>query len=345
MADNFFQLSASDRFDALEVARSTSGRPSHILEKDAWVVWSLALMFGSDFGAHLVFKGGTSLSKAYKAIRRFSEDVDLTYDVRQLVPGLPPGTGDVIPGSRSQVDKLTKAVKGLLPKWVSGKILPLIVEKLAQGALPARARAEEEKVFIEYDPLVEGYGYVEPSVMLEFGARSSGEPCETHSVVCDAAAYLPSLIFPEASPRVMRVERTFWEKATAAHVFCHQGIIGGEAFARHWHDLARLDETGYAQRALADREIAMAVAVYKNAFFRAKDSAGSLIDYRSAVRGSLRLVPQGAALEALRADYSEMVEEGAMLEESEPFEKLMERCFSIEERANAESSKASGEKQ
>jgi hypothetical protein len=241
MADNFFQLSASDRFDALEVARSTSGRPSHILEKDAWVVWSLALMFGSDFGAHLVFKGGTSLSKAYKAIRRFSEDVDLTYDVRQLVPGLPPGTGDVIPGSRSQVDKLTKAVKGLLPKWVSKKILPLIVEKLAQGALPARARAEEEKVFIEYDPLVEGYGYVEPSVMLEFGARSSGEPCETHSVVCDAAAYLPSLIFPEASPRVMRVERTFWEKATAAHVFCHQGIIAGEAFARHWHDLARLD--------------------------------------------------------------------------------------------------------
>jgi hypothetical protein len=345
MTDNFFQLPASDRFDALEVARSTSGRPSHILEKDVWVVWTLALMFGSEFGTHLVFKGGTSLSKAYKAIRRFSEDVDLTYDIRQLVPGLPAGTGDVIPPSRNQADKLSKTVKHLLPKFVSEKILPLIVGGLAEARLPARARAETEKIYIEYEPLAEGYGYVEPVVMLEFGARSSGEPCEIREVVCDAASYLQGIIFPQASPRVMRVERTFWEKATAAHVFCHQGTIPSEAFARHWHDLARLDEAGYAQQALADRDVAMAVAVYKNLFFRETDSRGQLIDYRAAVTGHLRLVPTNQALETLRSDYTRMVDEGAMLEESEPFEKLMERCFSIEERANAESSKASGEKQ
>jgi hypothetical protein len=173
--------------------------------------------------------------------------------------------------------------------------------------------------------------------MLEFGARSSGEPCQIHTVACDAAEHLPGLTFPEASPRVMCVERTFWEKATAAHAFCYQGVFAGEAFARHWHDLVRLDDAGYAERALADSEVAQAVALHKSLFFRANDAEGRLIDYAAAVSGALRLVPEGSALEALRADYSKMVDEGAMLEKSETFDELVERCKSIEERANARS--------
>ena len=137
----------------------------------------------------------------------------------------------------------------------------------------------------------------------------------------------------------MRVERTFWEKATAVHVFCHQATAPAEAFARHWHDLARLDETGHANRALADRDIAMAVAAHKSLFFREKDSKGRVIDYKAAVNGNLRLRPEGEALEALRSDYTRMVSEGAMLEGAEPFDKLIERCLSIETRANSVSSK------
>lgn len=78
MAEAFLTLSADDRREALAVAADRSGRPPHLLEKDVWVVWTLATLFGSDLGEHLVFKGGTSLSKAYHVIRRFSEDVDLT---------------------------------------------------------------------------------------------------------------------------------------------------------------------------------------------------------------------------------------------------------------------------
>ena len=72
MADVFLRLSAKDRRDALGVAADYSGRPAHLLEKDVWVVWALASLYGSSLGEHLVFKGGTSLSKAYKVIRRFS---------------------------------------------------------------------------------------------------------------------------------------------------------------------------------------------------------------------------------------------------------------------------------
>ena len=80
MADAFLRLSAKDRRDALSVAADRAGRPAHLLEKDVWVVWALATLYGSALGEHLVFKG-TSFSKAYQVIRRFSEDVDLTYDI------------------------------------------------------------------------------------------------------------------------------------------------------------------------------------------------------------------------------------------------------------------------
>ena len=88
MVDVFLQLSAEDRRDALGVAADRSGRPTHLLEKDVWVVWALATLYAAPLGEHLVFKGGTSLSKAYQVIHRFSEDVDLTYDIRAIAPDL-----------------------------------------------------------------------------------------------------------------------------------------------------------------------------------------------------------------------------------------------------------------
>jgi hypothetical protein len=88
MAEAFLQLSTSDQREALEFASGVSGRPIHLLQKDVWVVWALETLCASAVGPHLVFKGGTSLSKAYGVIDRFSEDVDLTYDIRTLAPDL-----------------------------------------------------------------------------------------------------------------------------------------------------------------------------------------------------------------------------------------------------------------
>src|SRR5580704_12642686 len=88
MVENYLTLPRKDRFDALGVASTESGRPAHLLEKDIWVVWAIDGLFTSEFGKHLVFKGGTSLSKAYDVIGRFSQDIDVTYDVRELIPEL-----------------------------------------------------------------------------------------------------------------------------------------------------------------------------------------------------------------------------------------------------------------
>src|SRR6185503_13075331 len=109
MAELFLKLPRKERGDALGVAASASGRPTHLLEKDVWVVWALRTVFTASFGAHLVFKGGTSLSKAYGAIKRFSEDVDLTYDIRTIAPDLVgENNAEALPPSKSQEKKWSK---------------------------------------------------------------------------------------------------------------------------------------------------------------------------------------------------------------------------------------------
>ena len=85
---SFHDLSDEDRREGLQVAAGQSGRPAYLLEKDVWVVWTLRALAAASFGHTLTFKGGTSLSKAYGAIRRFSEDLDITYDIRAIAADL-----------------------------------------------------------------------------------------------------------------------------------------------------------------------------------------------------------------------------------------------------------------
>ena len=332
----YWALSTRERREALQVAARSSGHRAYVIEKDIWVVAALGVLFEAPFSQHLVFKGGTSLSKVWRAIRRFSEDIDITYDIRAIAPDLVGNAGnEALPPTRSQEQRWTQVIRTRLDEWVRARAGPLVEEELARAGFMARVRTESERLYIGYDPLFEPLGTMRPEVRVEFGARSTGEPHTPHAVVCDAAAYLPDLAFPEARPAVMLAERTFWEKATAIHVYCLQGRRRGERWSRHWHDLARLDDAGVAARALADRELALSVARHKAMFFRENDSSGQQIDYEAAVSGGLKLVPSGAAQEQLADDYASMLTVGMLLDVDEPFDALMERCAMIEARANA----------
>ena len=121
MPETWFHLSRSDQGEALEVAASQTGRPAHLLEKDIWVVWTLDTLYRSTLATALTFKGGTSLSKAYKLIDRFSEDIDLTYDIRALVPDLL-REGNPIPLTVSQEKKISSAVRTRLPARRASRI-------------------------------------------------------------------------------------------------------------------------------------------------------------------------------------------------------------------------------
>lgn len=330
MAETYFDLELGDRREVLEVAASSSGRPVHLLEKDIWVVWCLETLFGAPIGDTLVFKGGTSLSKAYQVIRRFSEDVDLTYDIRQLAPDLVGAAPNAIPPTRSQEGKWSKEVRSRLANWVAETAAPFLSGRLAKVEPDGEVRIEEAELYIRYAAQTPASDYVRPEVKLEFGARATGEPNQLMPITSDAAPHIEGIDFPSATPRVMTAERTFWEKATAAHVYCKQGKLRGERFARHWYDLMRLAETGYAQNAIENRELALAVASHKAMFFREKDSESNWIDYHEAVAGQLQLVPEGEARSSLTDDYAKMVEDGLLMDEAQPFDMLMATCRVLE---------------
>jgi hypothetical protein len=204
----------------------------------------------------------------------------------------------------------------------------------ALKGLPASARHDGDNLYIEYDSLYKETGYVRPTVLLEFGGRSTGEPTQDSVVKCDAAPHVPAVSFPEATVRAMRVERTFWEKATAIHVFCRSGRFrGGDRFARHWYDLARLEERGYVDTAIEDRVVAEEVAKHKSSFFRENDRSNQPIDYNEAVNGQLQLVPTNDVKE-LAEDYQKMVDAGLLHAEAESLEQLLETCLRIQNRAN-----------
>ncbi len=132
MAKYFFDLSKKDQREALEYGRAETGRPAHLLEKDVWVVWTLRALFEPPLSADLTFKGGTSLSKVYKIIDRFSEDIDLTYDIRKLIPDLI-GEGGDLPASRSQADRWTQAVRHRLPGWIAQNVQRTLRAALARS--------------------------------------------------------------------------------------------------------------------------------------------------------------------------------------------------------------------
>ena len=184
MAEGYLDLSRRDRREVLEFAAGASGRPTYLLEKDIWVVWAIQTLFEAPIGAPLVFKGGTSLSKAYRAIGRFSEDVDLTYDIRALAPDLVGDSPDALPTSRNQEQRWTREVRRRLASWMRDEAVPFLEKGLHAAEAGGGIRFEDGELFIRYAPLNEGTDYVRPEVKLEFGARATGEPNTPMPIRC-----------------------------------------------------------------------------------------------------------------------------------------------------------------
>jgi hypothetical protein len=337
MAEPWLRLSRQDQAEALEVAAARTGRPAHLLEKDIWVVWVLSAIYDSNLAKTLTFKGGTSLSKAFGIIDRFSEDVDLTYDIRELVPDLLRG-GNPIPDTASQEKKITSAVRSRLPVWIDETVKPVIQAALDSAGLTASltvAGKDKEKLMLDYPALKTGTGYAAASIQLEFGARATGEPSAVHSISCDAATAIEGVDFPTARPVTLAAERTFWEKATAMHVYCLQGRLRGERYSRHWYDLVAIAKSDHFNAAVNDRDLSKLVAEHKSMFFAEKDSQGGRIDYFAAINGAMRLVPAGDSRTSLERDYAAMLDDGLLALHQPDFIDLMEVCRTIEARINA----------
>jgi hypothetical protein len=132
----------------------------------------------------------------------------------------------------------------------------------------------------------------------------------------------------------MGAERTFWEKATAAHVYSLQGKLRGERYSRHWYDLAAMAKSGHAQTAIKDLQLAKAVAEHKAKFFAEKDAHKVWIDYAAAVADHIQLVPEGDALDSLRQDYLAMLDDGLLASGEPTFAEVIGICTLLQQEIN-----------
>lgn len=307
-----------------------------MLEKDIWVVQTLDVLFSIAIGQHLVFKGGTSLSKAYGVIHRFSEDIDVTVDIRQLLPD--ETSSSVFPPSRKQAGRWRDRIEKIkLPELIANEISPQLEARLPRGVA---LECSGTNVMVDYSDIgIDRQSrssalsvYVEPVVRIEFGGASTGEPSHEVGIACDASnsEAASEIEFPHANVRVMDVQRTFWEKATLAHVACVKGRNDWGRYARHWYDLVRIYKSEYWDECLRDVETARLVARVKKHFYRE-----SGVDYEDAVAGNIRIVPDGENLASLNADYGDMVESGMFDREVEPFDELMVKCDEIANALNS----------
>lgn len=334
--DAFANDTPENRDEAFRQAAAELGFAKAIVEKDFWVCWSLQHLFAlPSFGDHLIFKGGTSLSKAYDVIHRFSEDVDLSLDRAQL--GF---EGDSDPESPNFSGGRRKALLQDLQDAAEATVAGPLLEEISSafsGKLeqPYSLQLDEgnpQTILFAYPSLGgEDQGYMKPVVRFEFGARGALLPAEQRTLspyVQQAFPDLPGL--SQVDVRTLGIERTFWEKATILHMLFHQdaGKPLADRMSRHYYDMAQLTLHDAKARALANIDLLSEVSHHKSVFFKA-----AWARYEDAKPGSLRLTPGEHLEAALRRDYVGMRE--MIMGDAPSFGDVMSAIAKLEEEINA----------
>lgn len=330
----FLELPADERRLYIEQAAARRNLSPVILEKDFWVCWLLGVLFESEFAGSLVFKGGTSLSKVFGVIERFSEDIDVSVSPAFL--GLPDaGT------SRNQANKWMTRAEAACGAAVRDAIAP------ALSAAVGKTLGDAGRPWFEFltDPHTnspvllfhypssqpEGFAYLRRAVKLEFGSLTDQQPVGRHPVRPWVAEVLP-VAFPDWRCEVvaLEVERSFWEKATILHAEYHRPADKPtpDRFSRHYADTAALATHPTASRAVHQHDLRGRVVEWKGRFF-----GSAWANYDAARAGTFRLVPPAERVPALRRDYLAMRD--MYLSEPAGFDDILSVLAALEARINS----------
>ena len=306
--NQFIQLPAERLRTIYEEAQARRGLPAQSIEKDLWVCWTLRELFQlPPWTGHLTFKGGTSLSKGWKLIERFSEDIDLVIDREFL------GYGGATLSNNQQ-----KKLKAECSRRIQEELKPALRARFAQ-LLPAGSNWTLEAATAAEDPdqqtLLFKYPsvfpapspYLHPVVKMEMGARGQPEPSSPATIQSYVAEVIPEVVADGTfTIRTVAARRTFWEKVLLLHEETYRpdptaAGLRKAGLARHYYDVWRLIDSGIAAEAVADADLFGHVVEHRRVFFRY-----SWMDYATMQRGSIRLLPLDHQLDAWRQDYAAM---------------------------------------
>jgi hypothetical protein len=304
----------ADRSAVFAEAAARLGTAIQNVEKDFWVCWTLDALFnGLDAGnPRLLFKGGTSLSKAFGLIPRFSEDIDITVfreDIGQAVEA-----ADLEKLSGKQLRKRLDAIRDACQAFITGPLAEQLAQRAAE-ATQGRTRLQVDPDDADGQTLLLWYptatartnDYIRSAVKIEGGARSALDPHEAASVTPYIAADLPDLDLRVGGVVTVAAERTFWDKIIILHGlrqwYERRNLLrhGGQRVSRHYYDVDQMARAPTAQTWLRNDALAQDCATHARLFFGSPD-----LGLAQATRGSFTLMPPPAMREALQADYAAM---------------------------------------
>jgi hypothetical protein len=312
--------SERERRDLFLAAANRLGTAEQNIEKDFWVCWTLDALFNGlePGGPRLLFKGGTSLSKGYGLIERFSEDIDITVFREDI--GQPASVEELEGLSGKKRTARLDAIRGACQEYIRGplhaQMQTLLHQALAAtGLLTDRARVEldaddpDGQSLLLWYPTVTtaGNDYIRRAIKIESGAKSALDPHAPVTVRPFVADDLTSREFSIRNVITVDPSRTFWDKVVILHGlrrwFERRGELkgGGQRVSRHYYDVSRLLASEAGRNAANNLEMAQDCVRHAKMFFNRPD-----FDLVSAAPGSFALTPQGGMLDVLRRDYEAM---------------------------------------
>ena len=336
----FVTLSPENKGQIFRTYQFEAGVHAAIVEKDFWVCWLLGLIFQTPaLGGNALFKGGTSLSKVFNVINRFSEDIDLGLSPASL--GCPETDLDNAPTKTARA-KRVDALNAKCACEVEHRFMP-VLEKLVQSQLgppattPAWLRYELETtshspiIYFDYPAApLDRLAYIKPSVKIEFGALTDQRPTGRHPIAPLVAALVPGAFEDfRAEVVALEIERTFWEKATILHAEFHRPPEKPipARYARHYSDFAALWRHPLGAKSARCLDLLERVRAHKTRFFKTPWS-----HYETAHPGTLRLTPPETRREELRLDYATMTP--MFLQNAPAFETILQTLAAAENTIN-----------
>ena len=296
-----------------------------IVEKDFWVVWTIAKIFEDDnLNKIFKFKGGTSLSKVFNLIHRFSEDIDLILDWTTVTKMNP-----LEKRSKNQQDKFNKSINESAKEYIKNTILPKVSTLLAPTCSCQIDDTNAFSINIKY-PTVFKDDYLRPEILLEIGPLASWLPSDIFEIKSMVSQEYPEIFKKEkCTVDTILVPRTFWEKATILHHEANRpdNIPMPTRYSRHYYDLFLLAQSKFKDIALADTKLLENVVAFKQKFYPRKWAK-----YDNAKAGTLKLIPPKFRYAELTKDYKAM--QGMIFGNAPEFNKIMGILGELEDEIN-----------
>lgn len=326
---NWLQLSKQDRTDIFtEVARIKNLHISSI-EKDWWVVQTLSIIFSMEYWNVLVFKGGTSLSKGWNLIHRFSEDIDLALDRTFLGFSGELTKGDIRRLRRKSFQFITDVFTDELRR----EFFTLGFENVTVNYREVENHDQDPLIIeINYPALTEKGSYLNPAILVEIGSRSLKEPFTQRTFGSIVSEVFVDRLFadnPITIP-VVNPERTFLEKIFLLHEEFQkpQEKIRVERLSRHLYDIEKLSQTEFLDRALQDMELYHTIVKHREKF-----TPISGIDYANHTPDKINFIPPDTIIKKWEDDYNEM-KSSMIYGQTLSFDELISRLTKLQKRIN-----------